>query len=298
MSQQSWKTSRRRFLAGAAAACAAPLIISRQALGDDKNVPANDKITVGCIGIGNMMFSSHMPDLLRMPEVKVVAVCDVDTTRRERRQETGGRRVRQRRTARPTTITAKSSRATTSTPIVFATPDHWHAMVILDACKAGKDMYCEKPLTNNLVEAKAVMDAVKASKIIFQTGSQQRSDDDFRYACELVRNGRLRQDRAGAGRRRRPSQPVQPARRRRWSLAWTGNAGWVRHRMRPYSSVLSPRGMHNHFPSWRNFSRVRRRRHDRLGRASLSTSPSGDSAWTSPARSRSYRPRIPRAVTA
>lgn len=57
--------------------------------------------------------------------------------------------------------------------ILCATPDHWHAMVILDACSAGKDIYCEKPLTNNLMEAKQVMDAVNKSKIIFQTGSQQ-----------------------------------------------------------------------------------------------------------------------------
>ena len=94
-------------------------------------------------------------------------------------------------TVPPISTTANCSRGTTSTPSRVPTPDHWHAIIILDTCKAGKDMYCEKPLTNNIVEAKAVMDAVKKSGIVFQTGSQQRSSSNFRHACELVRNGYL-----------------------------------------------------------------------------------------------------------
>ena len=190
MTNDRWTISRRGFLAGVTAACAAPMIIPRHVLGDDKNLPANDKITVGCIGIGYMMYSSHMPDLLRMPELKVVAVSDVDTTRRE----AGQKRVND---AYGNTDCAAYSdyrellARNDIHAIVCATPDHWHALVILDTCKAGKDLYCEKPLTNNLVEAKTVMDAVQASKIIFQTGSQQRSDNNFRYACELVRNGHI-----------------------------------------------------------------------------------------------------------
>ena len=186
-----------------------------------------------------------------MPEVKVVAVCDVDTTRRE----AGKKRVDDAygNTDCAAYIDYREMLARDDIDAVAcATPDHWHAMVILDACKAGKDMYCEKPLTNNLVEAKAVMDAVNASDIIFQTGSQQRASSNFRYACELVRNGRIgkiKQVEVGVGGPPRPcnlpEEEMEPG--LDWER-WLGPAP-----MRAYSSVLSPRGVHNHFPSWRNF---------------------------------------------
>ena len=138
------------------------------------------------------------------------------------------------------------------TPSLCATPDHWHAMVALDAIKAGKDLYCEKPLTNNLMEAKAVIDAAAKSDIIFQTGSQQRASSNFRYACELVRNGHLgkiEKIEVGAGGTptpcKLPGQEMEPG--LDWNR-WLGPAP-----MRPYSSILSPRGVHNHFPSWRAF---------------------------------------------
>jgi predicted dehydrogenase len=137
--------------------------------------------------------------------------------------------------------------------VAIATPDHWHALTILDACKAGKDIYCEKPLTNNLAEAKTVMDAIQASDIVFQTGSQQRANSNFRYACELVRNGRIGkivEVRISVGGPPRPcnlpGEELEPG--LDWQR-WLGPAP-----VREYSSVLSPRGVHNHFPSWRNFS--------------------------------------------
>ena len=97
------------------------------------------------------------------------------------------------------------------------------------------------------------MDAVQASNIIFQTGSQQRASDNFRYACELVQNGRIgkiKEVRVSVG---GPPKPCNlPGEEMEsgldWNL-WLGPAP-----MRDYSSVLSPRGVHNHFPSWRNFS--------------------------------------------
>ncbi len=252
MTNDRWTISRRGFLAGITAACAAPMIIPRHVLGDDKNLPANDKITVGCIGIGYMMYSSHMPDLLRMPELKIVAVSDVDTTRREAGQKRVNDAYGNTDCAAYNDYRELLARNDIQA-IVCATPDHWHAMVILDTCRTGKDLYCEKPLTNNLVEAKTVMDAVQASKIIFQTGSQQRSDNNFRYACELVRNGhigKIQRVEVGVGGPPRPcnlpGEEMEPG--LDWER-WLGAAP-----QRDYSSVLSPRGVHNHFPSWRNFS--------------------------------------------
>jgi len=75
--------------------------------------------------------------------------------------------------------------------VVVSTPDHWHAQITVDACHAGKDVYCEKPLTLTIAEGRAIVNAARKNKRVVQTGSQQRSDANFRQACELVRNGRI-----------------------------------------------------------------------------------------------------------
>ena len=251
MKQSRTAFSRRRFLGGAAAAVAAPLIIPRSVLGDETTPGANEKLAIGCVGIGKMMYGDHLPHYLRMNNVKIVAVCDVDTTRREAGKKRADDAYGNSDCAAYINYHDILERDDIDA-VACATPDHWHAMVILDTCKAGKDMYCEKPLTNNLVEAKKVMDAVNASDIIFQTGSQQRASDNFRYACELVRNGyigKVQQVQVGVGGPPRPcdlpGEEMEPG--LDWER-WLGPAP-----MREYSSVLSPRGVHNHFPSWRNY---------------------------------------------
>ncbi len=244
--------TRRHFVAASAATIGAPWFVPRHVLGGNGQVGPHDKINVGLIGIGKMMHDSHLPHLVKMPEVKVVAVCDVDTTRRE----SGKKRVDE--TYENTDCAMYDDyrellKRDGLDAILCATPDHWHAMVILDACSAGKDIYCEKPLTNNLMEAKQVMDAVKKSKIIFQTGSQQRSDNEFRLACELVRNGHIgKVTRINVGVGGPPKPCNLPGEEMEPGLDWERWMGAAP--MRPYSSVLSPRGIHNHFPSWRNFS--------------------------------------------
>ncbi len=251
MPQSRFPFSRRRFLAGTIAACAAPTVIPRCVLGDDNNVSANDKIVIGAIGIGKQMYGSHLSHFLRMPNVQVVAVADVDTSRRDAGKKRVDNAYKNTDCAAYNDYHEIIGRDDIDA-VVCATPDHWHAIVILDTCKAGKDMYCEKPLTNNLVEAKAVMDAVNASDIIFQTGSQQRACSNFRKACELVRNGYIgdikRVEISVGGPPRPCNLPGQQAEPGLDWDRWLGPAP-----LREYSSVLSPRGMHNHFPAWRNF---------------------------------------------
>ena len=75
--------------------------------------------------------------------------------------------------------------------IINATPDHWHSLINIAAVKAGKDVYAEKPLTLTVDEGRHVVDAVRKSGAVLQTGTQQRSSQRFRLACELVRNGRI-----------------------------------------------------------------------------------------------------------
>jgi predicted dehydrogenase len=75
--------------------------------------------------------------------------------------------------------------------VEVCTPDHWHAIPVIAAAKVGKDIYCQKPLSLTIAEGRAMSDAVKKANVVFQTGSQQRSDPKFRRACELVRSGRI-----------------------------------------------------------------------------------------------------------
>jgi len=138
--------------------------------------------------------------------------------------------------------------------VAIAAPDHWHAIPIIEACKAGKDVYCEKPLTLTIREAQLCIEAVRKHKRVFQTGSQQRSSvfGQFRLACELIRSGRIGKVKTvhvGVGGPSRwcdlPGETMEPG--LDWNL-WLGQAP-----LRPYNPVLSPRGVHNHFPAWRSY---------------------------------------------
>jgi predicted dehydrogenase len=222
----------------------------------------SERITVAIIGCGKMANDYHIPELLKIPDVQVVAVCDVDTTRRDHakarvekhygsasdskcREFDGCRSVADFREL----VSAKDVDA-----VCIATPDHWHAIPIIEACKAGKDVYCEKPLTLTILEAQRCVEAVTKHKRVFQTGSQQRSNvfGEFRRACELIRNGRIgkvTRVTVGVGGPSKwcdlPDEPVEPG--LDWNM-WLGPAP-----ERPYHSVLSPRGVHNHFPAWRSY---------------------------------------------
>ncbi len=136
--------------------------------------------------------------------------------------------------------------------VLIGTPDHWHAIPAVEAMKHGKDVYCEKPLTLTIAEAKMLIDVARRRNRVFQVGSQQRSDREFRIACEAVRNGRIgkiKQVFAAVGGPSRPcdlgEEEMEPG--LDWDM-WLGPAP-----MRPYHSVLSPRGIHSHFPDWRSF---------------------------------------------
>src|SRR5205823_4350550 len=134
--------------------------------------------------------------------------------------------------------------------VVIATPDHWHTIPCLEALKAKKDIYCEKPLTLTIREAKTLIDAVRKHDRVFQTGSQQRSEGVFRQACELVRSGRIGKLKAVYVYVGGPSKPCDlPEEKPEPGLDWDRWLGPAP--LRPYSSVLSPRGVHKNYPDWR-----------------------------------------------
>src|SRR5262249_40000514 len=187
--------SRRQFLKGAlTATAAAPLLLSRVASADPPK-PANSRLTLGFIGMGTMN-RGHLGHFLGMNEVQVLAVCDVDTKRRESAQQTVEKKYRAAMKSGQYKGCAayKDFREllgrTDIDAVVIATPDHWHAIPVIEACKAKKDIYCEKPLSLTIHEAKTMIEAVRKYERVFQTGSQQRSSPEFRLACELVRSGR------------------------------------------------------------------------------------------------------------
>jgi predicted dehydrogenase len=248
--------NRRQFLkSGSIAAATAPLFWSRAWAAAGQKGP-NDRITLGVIGTGTQG-RGLMQGFLNHSDCQVVAVCDVDTTRREHhrkmvevhysiKQDTDFKGCAEYKEF--SELVARSD----IDAVVIAVPDHWHAYIAIAACNAGKDVYCEKPLSLTIREARAMVNATRKNNRVFQTGSMQRSSSEFRKACELVRNGRLGKIKQVIVDVGPPSVPcdlpeeaVEPG--LNWDL-WLGPAP-----TRPYNSVLSPRGVHKHFPNWRSY---------------------------------------------
>jgi predicted dehydrogenase len=207
---QEPRISRRELLRKAGTvtvgAVAFPQIVPASALGRDGKVAPSGRITLGIIGTGNQGLND-LRDFLQDERVQVVTVCDVN--RESAGYWSGGvagreparRLVEEKYAERKTSGTYKGCDTTADFREVLArgdidavevcTPDHWHALPVILAAKAGKDIYCQKPLSLTIAEGRAMSDAVKKYKRVFQTGSQQRSDPNFRRAAELVRNGRI-----------------------------------------------------------------------------------------------------------
>jgi len=202
--------TRRHLLKGATAASIGaigfPYIIPASVLGKGGSVAPGNRITIGSIGLGGKG-THNMTKFLEKPESQVVALCDVDQGTKTyygggdyglgpAKKKADEHYAKQKGTVKyngPATysdfrelLADKSIDA-----VCISTPDHWHGLISIAAANAGKDIYCEKPLVNTIAEGRAVCNAVKKNKRVFQTGSHERSNPDGRYACELVRNGRI-----------------------------------------------------------------------------------------------------------
>ena len=235
-------------------AAATPFMLSARSHAAAQAGP-NGLINMAFIGLGiqNRILLNNF--LTR--NVKVRAICDVDTHRRDHalgmvtgyhaaHPESGAADCKGYHDFREV-MARKDIDA-----VCIATPDHWHALITLAALESGKDVYCEKPLTHNIHEAHAVMESARKNKRILQTGSMQRSMSEFRIACELVRNGvigELERVECKVGDPGRPcdlpEEEMEPG--LDWN-AWLGPA-----QVRPYHSALSPRGVPDVYPNWRSF---------------------------------------------
>jgi predicted dehydrogenase len=191
--------SRRGFMQGSIAAMVAAglpawyareVFAAEQAKAADDKKAADELVVMGAIGIGSPQSRGRQiaKDALNTKKVKYIAICDVDANHRKRAIEDmkkEGQEVKEYKDFREM-LDNKDVQAVT-----IAVPDHWHALIAIEALKKGKDVYCEKPLALTIAESQAIVKAQEKTGKVFQVGSQQRSDGRFRLACELVRNGRI-----------------------------------------------------------------------------------------------------------
>jgi len=197
-SSASKSMTRRKFMGTTASAVALPWIIPSSALGAAGAVAPSDRLTLGLIGRG-CMGRGHLTRLAGDSDVQLLAVCDVDKSRRDEGKEV----VEANYAASQPSGTYHGCAAYNDfrellarqdiDGVVIATPDHWHTPISIYAVKAGKDVYCEKPVSMTIREGRALVDAVRANKRVFQNGSQYRSMTTLHEAINFIRAGGLGQ---------------------------------------------------------------------------------------------------------
>jgi len=247
------RLTRRRWMklaVQAGAVLAVPQIIPGRALGKNTALSPSERITLGFIGVGLKGGpSGHgagnlLAEFAGNPACHVLAVCDVDQRHVQRaqdflRESHGNRDCAGYRDFRDLVMRPDID------AVIVATPDHWHAVHTIWACRHGKDVYCEKPLSLTVREARAMVDAARRYNRVVQVGSQSRSLPSLRFGCEVVRSGRigkvLEVHVACSGTSQETllsAQSVPPP--LDWDL-WLGPAPW-----RPYNAAYHP-------VTWRRF---------------------------------------------
>ncbi|MBN1911831.1 MAG: Gfo/Idh/MocA family oxidoreductase [Pirellulales bacterium] len=184
----SYPSTRREFLSVTATAAAAtglglPAVLAADASGKKKS--PNETIRLGLIGCGGRG-PYVVNDFLKLPNCEVAAVCDVHSGRMAAaRAKYGGEKVAANKDFRKV-LDDRNVDA-----VVIAPPSHWHALMTIHACQAGKDVYVEKPLGTSIGEGRAALEAAKKTNCIVQIGTQQRSWGHYKKAVEIIRSGRL-----------------------------------------------------------------------------------------------------------
>jgi hypothetical protein len=234
--------SRRRFLATAAQAGAvlmAPQVIPGVALGRDGAVAPSERIVVGGIGIGGRG-TYDLTCFLPQPDVQFVAVADVKAARRA-----AIKKMADEKYGNSDCKTYRDFRELLARDdidaVLIATGPNWHATASIAAARAGKDMYCEKPCTKNIMQSLALAETMRRTGRVFQAGTQRRNLPHFAFACELARTGKLGKLKAvhahPAGMKTvssgwLPAEPEPPKEEVDWDL-YLGPAAW-----RPFNAKL------------------------------------------------------------
>ncbi|MHC4310532.1 MAG: Gfo/Idh/MocA family protein, partial [Planctomycetota bacterium] len=257
-SKKAAMVSRREFLKSSVAAAAVgfPYLVASSAMGNAGAVAPSNRIVMGAIGVGGQG-TRHVGGgiwvqgggFLSKPVVQFVAICDVNANHRNRgvgivNKHYGNKDCASYNDFRELTVRQDID------AVLVATPDHWHVLTSIAAVKAGMDVYCEKPLSLTIRQAREMADTVKRYGRIFQTGTQQRSWREFRVACELIRNGYIGKVKSitvnvGGPPAWSCNAPGEPEPKwLDWNM-WLGPAPW-----RSYTSKIAPGG----WMGYRNFS--------------------------------------------
>ncbi len=247
------KMSRRNFVGTAATGASAITILPGFAIASTEGIL---KTRLGFIGVG---IQSHglLNNLMKCPETVVMACCDVVTTKVDKFKGEAQALNDQKWIGEKHEVTGyKNYRELLERndidAVVIATPDHWHAQVAVDAAKAGKDIYCEKPMALTVAEGRAMVNATRKYNRVFQTGNMQRSWHAFRHACELVANGYIGEIKevnvcVGPPVKALDLPAVGAPDNIDWDM-WVGPSLY-----REYSPVLAPPVEDLNFPNWRSY---------------------------------------------
>ena len=246
---------RRNFIRSGALAIAGFTILPRHILGGTNFVAPSDQINLGIIGCGAQGRWTLAPEFARRANLIAAADC-------ESRQLKAMQEIVEKETKKAKGQAYKGFKLYADyhellnrsdiDGVIIATPDHWHAIQTIEACRAGKDVYVEKPISHSIEEGRAMADAVEKYNRVLQVGNMQRSWRNFRHACELVRNGyigEIKEVKVSIGpppvKYDLPAQPVPKT--LDWEM-WIGPAP-----MNVYNEELAPPMERNMFPNWRNY---------------------------------------------
>jgi len=258
MKQQKKGDSRRQFLRQTAAIGLGITIVPSYVLGGSRHIAPSDKITLGFIGTGKQSGGLGSRFMQQVPDIQMVAACDVDTDKLEKFKMMVNKHY-----AEATDQTDYKGCDThfeysellnrdDIDAVIIATPDHWHAIQCVEAMQAGKDVYCEKPLAHTIEEGRAIVKTAKKTGKILQTGSMQRSQHNFRHAVNLVWNdhiGDLKTVLVNVGDPAKPcdlpSEPTPVG--LNWDR-WLGPAP-----IQAYNNLLAPALPSDFWPKWRDY---------------------------------------------
>ena len=239
--------TRRNFLARSGVALAVPAFVPSSALGKNGSVPPSEKIVLGAIGIGPRG-TYVLSRMLDEPDVRFVAVCDVQASRRQAVQAMAREKYGSDDCAAYIDMHELLAREDIDA-VLIATGDHWHALASIIAAKVGKDVYSEKPCGITIADCQALADTMNRYGRVFQAGTQRRSISNFQFAVHLARSGKL-------GRIHTlhasiynlrvlydwlPAEPEPPKEIVDWDR-WLGPAPW-----RPYNKSYVQGGWRGHF---------------------------------------------------
>jgi predicted dehydrogenase len=251
------KISRRNFLSKSAKTVVAssvalsgfPTIVPSSVFG--KYAPSN-RINIGAIGTGRISRGHDMPGVWKFDHAQIMAVCDLDSKRAEDAKKLVNEYYTTKNGKPFDGVKVYNDyrellKNKDVDAVLISTPDHWHSLIGIDAVEAGKDVYLQKPTSLTIADGRALSNAVQKSKRILQIGSQQRSSAQFRYAAELVRNGRIGQlktvyvglpgDPSGD---EEPEMPVPPNLNYDMWLGSTPNVYYTEKRVHPQADYSRP----------------------------------------------------------